>query len=1255
MVKKERESSAKPPVKAESDSSATNPPEPAAKSHRARPVSIASKPASKAATAKKASGFPIVGIGASAGGLEAFEQFFINLPPQTGMAFIIVQHLDPTGHSLMPEILTRFTKMPVHVVADNLSIEPDSIYLIPPNKDMGIDGGKLFLQAITTKPPGIKLPVDFFFRSLAQAKGPEAIGIILSGTGTDGTLGVRAIKAELGTIFVQDPASAKYDGMPRSAIGTGLADFVLKPAAIPQKLVQFVQHAVSEPPPVPTAEKDSREPLQQVFAALRSQTGHDFSRYKKTTIQRRIQRRMGVNQIENIAAYARFLKDHDDEVKALLKDLLISVTNFFRDPEAFAELKKDLKRLLAEREPDSEVRAWVAGCATGEEAYSIAMVIAECMDELNRVFRVQVFGTDIDLDALRAARTGLYPANIASDVTPAQLKRFFVGENGAFRIKKELREMVVFAPQNLIKDPPFSRMDLICCRNVLIYLEGELQKRIMPLLHYALKPSGILFLGPSETVGDSADLFSVLNTKWKILKRREAVVIPGRMSFPAAFTPGVPRQAVETAPPAAPPAKVPDLAERVFLDKYAPTFAVIDEKYRLVYVRGRTGKYLEIGSGQPSLSVLDMAREGLRTELASLIYRAASEKKMVTAPAVPVKHDGGIQAVNLSAAPLSEPGLPDGLTIIIFQDTAVPAKKLKLGSGSAAKHLSGLEEELRLTKASLQASVEDLEATNEELKSANEELQSNNEEMQSSNEELNTSQEELQSINEELTTLNAELQNNNESLTTANNDLNNFLNRTDIAILFLDDEFRIRKYTPAASDIYKIRDIDVGRPLDEVASRLVYTDVADDAREVLRALTPKEVEVQRTDKHWFNMRILPYRTVQNAVSGVVVSFLDIDKQKKSAQAVYAVNEKLKKALEQEKRSAAKLRLLATVVSDSNDAIITYDLKGAILTWNRGAEVMYGYSEAEALKMSIEELVPERELKIWRKLIDDIRGGKDVPSAEVKRAKKGGGVIDVWLTATRLSDDKGAFVGTASTERDVTERKAAEHLKDEFIGMVSHELKTPLTVIIGALSVAQKDGVPEATRRELFQDAVTHAGFMSGIVENLLELSRKQSRRLDLHRQPTNIGNICQGVVDQLRIRSTGHQLTCRLPENLPKAEVDPIRVERILYNLVENAIKYSPRGGEVKVTAAEKDGFVTVSVSDQGIGIAPKDQSRLFKSFERLGADVKGAVKGTGLGLNVSRILVEEHGGKIWVDSEPGKGSTFHFTLPIVNNESPSS
>ncbi len=1190
----------------------------------------------------------VVGIGASAGGLEACEKFFSHMPLDSNMAFVIVQHLDPTGHSSMPEILSRFTKMSVRVATNGMVVDPNSIYLIPPNKSMGIQNGALYLQE-PARPPGLRLPIDFFLRSLAKEEGPDAICIIFSGTGTDGTLGLRAIKAEAGTVFVQDPESARYDGMPRSAIDTDLADIVLKPEDMPAKLIQFVRHSAINGARIGASAEEGKEPVQLIFSILRTKTGHDFSRYKQTTIRRRLQRRMSVNQINDFAEYARYLKENEDEVRALLKDLLISVTNFFRDPESFEALKDELKKLIKSRHQGSDFRIWVAGCATGEEAYSVAIIVSECLAELERRLQVQIFGTDIDIDALHIARIGNYPANIAADVTPERLNRFFIKEDSTYRIKKEIRELMIFAPQNFIKDPPFSRMDLICCRNLLIYLESEVQKKLLPLLHYALKPGGILFLGSSETVGETTDLFSPLDRKSKTYVRREVVVSADRLKFPAAFTPAL-REPTGEPVRGVSQARIPELSEKIFLDKYAPTFAVIDEKYRLVYVRGRTGRYLEIASGQPSLSILEMARAGMRSELASAVYRATSEKKSITQEGIRVRYNGGIQTVNLTVAPLTEQGIPAGFLIVVFQEMSLVAggEKAKPAAGRGHKRIAELEEELRLTKENLQTTIEELEASNEELKSANEELQSNNEELQSTNEELDTSREELQSLNEELTTLNAELQDKNELLVKANDDLRNFLNRTDIAIIFLDEELRIRSFTPATTEVFNMRDIDIGRPLAEITSRLEYDAVASDAQEVLRTLRSKETEVRRKDGCWYDMRILPYLTVQKVVSGLVMSFLDINKRKQAISDLTAAKRKLEDVLLELRQNRDRLETVLETVPAG--VIVVEKPDGRISVVNKEAIRLYGadpnglalanYREKLLLFKPDGNVYPPEELAASRALLS----GESVFNEEVLIGRPDGSRITVLWSAVPLHDTDGQITAAVGVFRDVTEFKQAERMKDDFISMVSHELRTPLTVVTSAIKTATDERVSEAERSELLKEANSSAESLAWILENLLELARYQVGRLRLDKKPTSISRIFETSLKTLRERYPARKVLLEHPDKLPPVLVDHFRLERILYNLMENALKYSDAATDVKVFARrERDGLV-VGVSDGGVGISPQDYDKIFQPFGRLASGAKG--KGFGLGLVVCKRLVEAHGGRIWVESKPGEGSTFFFTIP---------
>jgi two-component system CheB/CheR fusion protein len=1175
----------------------------------------------------KAKDFRIVGIGASAGGLEALEQFFSNMPPDSGIAFVIVQHLDPTAHSSMPEILSRFTKMPAEVASNGLKVEPNSIYLIPPGKSMSIQTGMLYLQE-PVQPPALKLPIDFFFRSLSKEKGPEAVCIILSGTGSDGTLGLEAIKQEQGTVFVQEPESAKYDGMPRSAIETGLADFVLKPDQMPEKLIQFLKHSAINGAKFGATAKEAAEPLQRVFAILRTNTGHDFSRYKAATVRRRLQRRMSVNQINDISGYARFLEGNENEVKALQKDMLISVTSFFRDPGAFKALKVQLKGLLKNKTQSTALRVWVAGCATGEEVYSVAIVIAECMDELTKRLPVQLYGTDIDMDALYIARAGKYLANIVADVSPERLKRFFVKGENTYSVKKEIREMVIFAPQDFIKDPPFSRMDLICCRNLLIYIENDVQSRLFPLFNYALKPGGILFLGTSETIGESKDLFTVLDRKWKIFQRREVVMEADRLKFPAVFAPSSNKPIGEPVRGVA-ETKIPALTEKIFLDNYAPTFAVIDMNYRLVYVRGRTGKYLEIASGQPSLSILEMAREGLRAELASAIYQATSEKKNIIRERVRVKYNDGFQAVNITVAPLTEPGIPPGCLMIVFQELELTAGATKANPPvRGRKRLTELEAELNLTRENLQAMVEELEATNEELKSANEELQSNNEELQSSNEELDSSREELQSLNEELTTLNAELHDKNELVSKTNDDLNNFVNRTDIAIILLDDGLKIRSCTPATSDIFNIRKIDSGRPIDEITSRLVYDKMVDDAHEVIRTLQPKEVEVQRKDGYWFNMRISPYRTAQNVINGLVVSFLDINEQKKATALLRETTD-----------------YLDNLFNYASAPITVWNSDLKITRFNNAFAQLTGRNSDEMLGKTVDILIPpDKRANALKEINRTTVEGQRWEAVEIPIHHADGSIRTVlWNSATIFDTNGKTPIATIAQGQDITDRKKIEQLKDEFIGMVSHELRTPLTVITGAIQTALDKRISREDLRELLTEALSSSEALAAILDNLLELSRHQAGRLTLDKKLTNLSEIVRNTVDKIHRQNPERKAIVDISNKIPPLLVDPVRLERIIYNLVENAFKYSAEGTEVRVFTRQEKGDLVVGVSDHGGGLSTQEQKKLFGPFERLGISNK---KGIGLGLMVCKCLVEAHGGRIWVESKRGEGSTFLFTIP---------
>ena len=986
--------------------------------------------------------FPIVGIGASAGGLAAFEAFFSGMPVDTdpGMAFVVVQHLAPDHKSILSDLIRRYTRMQVFDVEDGIAVQPNCAYIIPPNRDMAFLNGTLQLLE-PSAPRGRRLPIDFFFRSLAQDQGERAIGIVLSGTGSDGTQGVRAIKGEGGMIMAQNPESTEFDGMPRSAIATGLVDYELPPAEMPAQLIAYATHAFGhprQPASQPTPKTESA--LKKIFILLRAQTGHDFSQYKPSTINRRIERRMAVHQIEAIDSYVRYLQQTPPEVEALFRDLLIGVTSFFRDPEAFQVLEEQIiPKLFDDKPTGSVIRIWSTGCSTGEEAYSIAILLQERMEALKQSYTVQIFATDIDSRAIATARAGVYPASIAADLSPERLARFFSAEadGSTYRVHKGIRDMLVFSDQDVIKDPPFSKLDLISCRNLMIYLNVELQKKLIPLFHYALKPGGMLFLGTSESVGEFVELFDVLERKSKLYQRKEHFhgiehgaqgrFLPPMMAMDALRPRGIPKIAF--------PVKLPmrELTEQALLQQLAPTSILVDEQGDILYLHGRTGMYLEPAPGEPGISnILKMAREGLRRDLANALRKAAATKEIVRCPDLRVKTNSHFTWVNLtvcpvaagSAAPPESPRSPEpsqspalNLYLVILEDAPAPtadpvaptvaadaavAGPVSAANAKAETRIAALKEELRAKDEYLQSTHEELESSNEELKSSNEEMQSVNEELQSTNEELETSKEELQSLNEELGTVNAELQTKVVDLSRANNDMNNLLAGTGIGTVFVDHKLRILRYTPAASVIINLILSDVGRPVAHIVSNLVgYDRLVADVQSVLSSLQPKEVNVQTTDGKWHTMRILPYRTLDNVIEGAVITFVDITETVQTREALRKANEMLR---------------LAVVVHDAHDAITVQDLSGRTLAWNPGAVRLYGWSEAEALLMNVRDRIPpelrDKALARLRQLSQD----EILEPYRTQRVTKQGVVIAVSIVSTALHNETGEIYAIATTER-----------------------------------------------------------------------------------------------------------------------------------------------------------------------------------------------------------------------------------------------
>ena len=853
---------------------------------RKRTVKAVVTPARKTQP-KQAPACPIVGIGASAGGLEALVQFLEQVPKDSGMAYVIVQHLDPTQKGMMPELLQRATTLKVMQVVDRTRAQPNCVYVIPPNSDMSVLRGVLHLLA-PVESRGLRLPIDFFFRSLAEDQREQSVGIILSGMGSDGTLGLRAIKEKAGVVLVQDPTTAKFDTMPRSVIDSGLADIVASAEELPEKLIAYRRHLPHLTRSEFHLDEKIQSALEKIVILLRAHSGHDFTLYRRSTLYRRVERRMGIHQVGKISGYVRYLQENPQELGILFKELLIGVTNFFRDKNAWEQLStKAIPLLLKDRAAGSTLRAWVAGCSTGEEAYSLAITFKETLKRLKYTDNIslQIYATDLDKDAIDKARLGLFPENIIADVSPARLSRFFVKEEGGYRVNKEIRSMVVFAPQNLIMDPPFTKLDILSCRNLLIYLTPELQKKLFPLFHYSLNPGGVLFLGSAESIGNFTHLFTALSLKERIFQCNATAMQGSHLDFPAVFVPTHKdsNEGLGSARNQAP--SLQSLADQMLQKRYAPPAVLVNEHGDILYISGKTGKFLEPAAGKANWNVIAMAHDGLRNELSSAMQRVIRKKGTVSVQGIKLGPQSSALAVDILVQAVDEPKELFGMILIVFTESAVPAEPSPDRGKGKATNVSGarqreLQNELKHARDEVQAGREEMQTSQEELKSMNEELQSTNEELQSTNEELMTSKEEMQSLNEELQTVNAELQAKLDELSGTNNDMKNLLNSTDIATVFLDNDLNVRRFTLQAKTIIKFIATDVGRPITDLASDLLYPGLVKDAHEVLRTLVFSERSIATEDGRWFTVRIMPYRTVDNRIDGVVITFADITAAKK---------------------------------------------------------------------------------------------------------------------------------------------------------------------------------------------------------------------------------------------------------------------------------------------------------------------------------------------------------------------------------------
>lgn len=822
----------------------------------------------------------IVGLGASAGGLEALEQFLAHVPKASGLAYVVVQHLDPTHKAMLTELLQRATAMPVREATASMLVEPDVVYVIPPNSELTVVGGRIHL-AEPAQPRGLRLPIDVLFCSLARDQGERAIGVVLSGMGADGTIGLQAIRSQGGLTLAQEPASAQFDSMPRSSIAAGACDIVAPATELPRRIAQVTAGGPATAPSPVSADAGSEQSLAAILGLLRERSKHDLTLYKTTTVKRRVERRMGVHGLDSLARYEHFVRENPQELDLLFKEMLIGVTSLFRDPAVWQELKNTvLPDLLARCTPGTGLRAWVVGCSTGEEAYTLAITFREVAETqpVPDAWTLQIFATDLNADAIAIARTGHFPAKIADDMTPERLSRCFDAEGDGFLIRKEIRQMVLFAQHDVIPDPPFTRLDILSCRNLMIYFNTTLQQRLLPLFHYALRPGGVLLLGESETVGRFSSLFAPLDPKSRLYLRNDNATIAGSVDFPVNCSlPRATTQELTVSQPLTPLANLQSLADQVLLQEFSPPAVLVNEQGDILYISGRTGKYLEPAAGKANWNIHVMVRPTIRTQLAAALRQALQEEKLIELHGLRVENDAPL-TVDVTVRALQEPRALQGTVMIVFRDVAPPATKGKRrqGAGSVGP---AIDAELARAREEIRALRQEMRASQEELQSANEKLQSTNEELQSANEELTTSKEESQSMNEELQTINAELHSKLDDLALAQSDMQNLLNSTDIATLFLDNALNVRRFTERITRIIHLREGDIGRPLSDLASTLIYPQLPADAQDTLRTLAASEKQIATTDGHWFNVRIMPYRTVANVIQGVVITFVDISAAK----------------------------------------------------------------------------------------------------------------------------------------------------------------------------------------------------------------------------------------------------------------------------------------------------------------------------------------------------------------------------------------
>lgn len=1228
----------------------------------------------------------VVGIGASAGGIDALREFFEATPADTGLAFVVIQHLDPNQPSHMADLLSRYTGMKVAAVEHSQKVRADHVYTIPPNKFIFLKEGKLH-PTEAVKRDGLKMPIDFFLRSLAEEQRENAIAVLFSGSGSDGTLGIREIRGLAGLVIVQDPKTAQFDSMIEHALATGMVDYALPVRQIPGSILQYVgQHSTAQ-----SSRPDSevtQDGITVILDLLASQTKSDFRCYKPTTIHRRIQRRMGLNGINDIADYYRFLSEHPDEVAKLSKDMLIGVTSFFRDPEAFEELRdKVIAPLVQQKHNSDPLRTWVAGCATGEEAYSIAILLREEMARARKSFKLQVFASDIDPEALKGAREGIFPESIAADLSEERLTRFFIRQDDTYRVDKQVREAITFAPHNVLLDPPFFNMELISCRNLLIYIEPEVQKKVLDRFAFALRPGGYLFLGKSENPMEQSDVFEPIAKSSRIFRRNPSASVPI-----GGFAPRAQAPAVFPASPERPrPIKLSDLNQQVLLKHFNASIVLVDEHGEIRHFYGPTHRYLSHSFGDASLSLFEMADSRHSPRLRVALERAARENATVRLEVLKFSRDDATGSVNVTVMPIMERNSGTRLFAVIFEDTGAPVRGAPASTQETELHhdtlVARLEAENEALKEEIQETIDGFQTTHEEFTAANEEVLAINEELQSTNEELVSSKEELQSVNEELITTNNLLNDKIEELGKINDDLANFLNSSEVGTIFLDRKFCIRRFTPSAAQFMSVLSLDVGRPVSHFSNKFIDTDLVAIADRVLKTLIPVEKEVHTSDGLWYMMRCLPYRSLKDVIDGVVFTFTDVTRLKRSEEAM------------QEASDYAK-----NIIHTTREALVVLDPELKIVSANRAFYETFRVAPEDTENRLIYDLGNRQwDIPELRELLEEILPTNSVvQDFEVKHDFPSIGSKVMCLNARRVySRERKEIRLILLAITDITERRRIEQ-RHEF----SHELEQKGSEGTGELKPAQSDLLQDVKQRIKLEDQLRQAQKMesmgnlaSGIahdlnnilniiqnytsvlehgddseqiqesvtaitettkrgaalVQQLLTLARKTETKLE----SINANDLIQELSRLLKETFPRNiELVLDLDPSLPPVMADSNQITQVLLNLCVNARDAMPDGGKLTLKTGvvagknleeylESEGYVSITVTDTGLGMDENLQSRIFEPF----FTTKGIGQGTGLGLAVVYGIVRSHDGFIHVESKPMHGTTFRLYFPVASAE----